>query len=56
MKKKYLKPEMKMVESVGLEAFMDETSLDVYNNPESEEVDDYDDLLSNESVSVWEED
>ena len=56
MKKKYLKPETKQVETVGHEALMGEdvTSLDVYTNNNEEEVTDYDDLLSN-SVSVWEE-
>ena len=61
MKKTYLKPEAKWVLPVGSEALMEEefdetASLNVNNGETDEEVNDLDDLLSNEAVSVWEED
>lgn len=60
MKKIYLRPEAKWLEPVGSEALMDDdfqnVSMNVNDGETEQEVDDLDDLLSNESVSVWEED
>ncbi len=49
------------MEPVGSEALMDDddfqnVSMNVNDGETEQEVDDLDDLLSNESVSVWEED
>jgi hypothetical protein len=61
MKKIYLRPETKWLEPVGSEALMDDddfqnVSMNVNDGEAEQDVDDFADLLSNESVSVWEED
>ena len=60
MKKTYLKPVTKWELPIGDEALMEDdfqdVSMDVNDSDTDDEVDDFDDLLSNEAVSVWEED
>lgn len=58
MKKTYIEPETTLHELVGNEALMDYLSLTVHNGvveDEDDEVDDFDDLLSNHSNRLWEE-
>ena len=55
MKKTYLKPETKWLEPFDDEALMQETSLDVNDNDNDEEIEEIDDLLSKPAPSVWED-
>lgn len=57
MKKTYIEPETTLEVLVGGEPMMQYVSvLNVYNDPdETEEVDDFDDLLSNYNNRLWEE-
>ena len=57
MKKKYLEPETKWLQSFGDEYLMQEVSptLDVNDNDEDEDEDDFDNLLSKPGHSVWED-
>ena len=57
MKKIYLEPETKWLQSFGDEYLMQEVSptLDVNDDDDDDEVDDPDDLLSKPGHSVWED-
>ena len=57
MKKIYLEPETKWLQSFGDEYLMQEVSptLDVNDDDDDDEVDNPDDLLSKPSHSVWED-
>ena len=55
MKKTYLIPETTLHELIGGEALMQDSFLPFYNKDDDEDVDDFNDLLSNYSNRLWEE-
>lgn len=55
MKKTYLIPETSLHELRGNQSLMQDSFMPVYNKDDDEDVDDFDDLLSNYSNRLWEE-
>lgn len=55
MKKTYIKPKTKWLQAFGDEDLMQNTSLNVNDKSDDDEVDDFDDLLSKPTHSVWDD-
>ena len=56
MKKKYIEPEIILLGVIGYEALMQSRTMSVFDDPEEEEeVDEFEDLLSNYGSRLWEE-